>query len=279
MLLCQCVNTSELGVIERCGKFNRFAGAGVNFICCPFEIMADRISLRVQHLEVTCETKTLDNVFVNVAISIQYQVILAKAYQSYYTLHDPTRQIRSYVFDVIRAAIPTLELDNAFEAKDEVAQAVKTNLSRVMEDYGFIIIKALVTDITPRQRVRDAMNEINASKRLREAAIEKAEGNKIRVVKAAEADAESKYLSGVGVARQRKAIIDGLRDSVNQFSHDVHGTTAKDVMDLLLLTQYLDMMKEIGENSHSNAVFIPTESSHKSARTGDMILPAKMQKI
>ena len=158
-----------------------------------------------------CEAKTKDNVFVQVAASVQYQVIREKVYESFYILQNPHAQMKAYVFDVIRSTLPTMELDEAFESKEEVSMALKTHLAEVMETYGYKILQALVTDLTPDSRVRDSMNEINASKRLKEAAYQRAEGEKVLKVKRAEAEAESMYLSGVGVARQRKAIMDGLR--------------------------------------------------------------------
>jgi regulator of protease activity HflC (stomatin/prohibitin superfamily) len=155
-----------------------------------------------------------------------------------YKLTDPHAQIRSYVYDVIRSAVPKMELDDAFESKDHIAIAVKDQLHELMSSYGYEILQALITDLDPDVKVKQSMNQINAQQRLREAAREKAEAEKILQVKAAEAEAEAKYLSGVGVARQRKAIIDGLKDSITEFSGNVDGTTAHDVIDLLLLTQY-----------------------------------------
>ena len=219
--------------------------------------MVGKVSLRVQQLEVRCETKTLDNVFVDVIVSIQYSVIQEKVFEAFYSLQNPRQQITAYVYDTVRATIPTVTLDKAFEAKEDIANAVKQNLTSVMSDYGYLILNSLITDMTPDARVRAAMNDINSSKRLKEAAAEKAEGDKVLVVKSAEAEAESKYLSGVGVARQRKAIVDGLRGSIAQFSGNIKGTTPKDVVDLLLITQYFDMLKDIGSRQGCNTVYIP----------------------
>jgi regulator of protease activity HflC (stomatin/prohibitin superfamily) len=218
----------------------------------------------VQELKVDCEAKTKDNVFVQVAASVQYQVIREKVYESFYILQNPHAQMKAYVFDVIRSTLPTMDLDEAFESKEEVSMALKTHLAEVMQTYGYQILQALVTDLTPDSRVRDSMNEINASKRLKEAAYQRAEGEKVLKVKRAEAEAESMYLSGVGVARQRKAIMDGLRcsilflaiavfslilslccrhrESIMLFSTEIAGTTPKDVMDLLVLNQYFDTL-------------------------------------
>ncbi len=218
----------------------------------------------MQELKVDCEAKTKDNVFVQVAASVQYQVIREKVYESFYILQNPHAQMKAYVFDVIRSTLPTMDLDEAFESKEEVSMALKTHLAEVMQTYGYQILQALVTDLTPDSRVRDSMNEINASKRLKEAAYQRAEGEKVLKVKRAEAEAESMYLSGVGVARQRKAIMDGLRcsilflaiavfslilslccrhrESIMLFSTEIAGTTPKDVMDLLVLNQYFDTL-------------------------------------
>ena len=168
-----------------------------------------------------------------------------------------TRQITSFVFDVVRAQVPKIKLDDVFEKKDDIADVVKVELSHVMEGFGYGILKALVTDIEPDARVKEAMNEINAAQRMRVAATEKGEAERILKVKAAEGDAQSKALAGKGIADQRSAIVAGLRDSVDEFRRSVPGTTAKDVMNLVLMTQYFDMLKEIGASSRSNAILIP----------------------
>lgn len=254
----QCVQEMDAGIIENCGKYDRVAGAGFVLLKWPFECIKTTLSLKIRQLDVQCETKTKDNVFVHVAVSVQYRVVDSKVPSAYYKLTDHRSQIKSYVFDVIRSSLPRLDIDEAFESKKHIAEAVQKQLSALMSDYGYEILAALVTDINPNQTVKNAMNEINASQRLREAAKEKAEAEKILQVKAAEADAESKYLSGMGVARQRKAIVEGLKDTVNEFSTQVAGANANDVMDLLLITQYFDMMKDVGHKSKSNnCIFIP----------------------
>ncbi|CAI6008150.1 unnamed protein product [Closterium sp. NIES-65] len=191
-----------------------------------------------------------DNVFVTVVCSVQYQVMKDHADDAFYELQNPREQIQSYVFDVVRASVPRIELDEVFEQKNETAK-------NVMTAYGYTIQQTLIVDIEPDATVRRAMNEINAAQRMRMAAQEKAEAEKILQVKRAEAEAEAKYLSGVGVARQRQAIVDGLRESVLAFSHEVAGTTPKDVLDMVLVTQYFDTMKDIGASAKSNTVFIP----------------------
>mmetsp|Transcript_1667 Transcript_1667/g.5369 ORF Transcript_1667/g.5369 Transcript_1667/m.5369 type:complete len:292 (-) Transcript_1667:415-1290(-) len=270
----ECISQSEYGFVERCGEFDRVVAAGASVVCWPFEVVAGRVSLRIQQLDVACETKTSDNVFVNVVISVQYRVIPEQTYNAYYKLADPRTQIESYVFDVIRSALPKMELDESFSSKDTLANKVKEELDATMADYGYHIEKALVTDISPDARVKMSMNEINASRRLREAAKEKAEADKITQVKAAEADAESKYLSGVGVARQRQAIVGGLQDSIIEFSGEIAGTTPKDVMDLLLLTQYFDMLKDVGAQAGTRAVFLPKKGASQVGHVRDGLLQA-----
>ncbi|CAN0034760.1 unnamed protein product [Pylaiella littoralis] len=253
----QCIPNAEIGVIERLGKYQGLAQPGFTCILWPFDKIVAKLSTRVQQLDVRMETKTKDNVFVTAVVSVQYQPIKAKIYDAFYRLTDPKAQIRSYVYDVVRSTLPKLDLDQAFDSKEDIAIAVKNQLEEVMQEYGYQILQALVTDMDPDTRVKGAMNEINASKRLREAATNKAEADKIMQVKAAEAEAESKYLSGVGVSRQRKAIVDGLRDSVETFSKTIDGTSPKDVMDLLLLTQYFDMLRDVGQSSRAATVFLP----------------------
>lgn len=168
----------------------------------------------------------------------------------------------------MRSELPTLELDAVFEAKEELAVAVKNNLTEIMTTYGYQIVQVLITDLDPDQRVKNAMNEINASKRLKYAVAERAEGDKILQVKAAEAEAEAKYLSGVGVAKQRKAIVDGLKNSIVDFQHEVSGSSTKEVMDLLLLTQYFDMIRDVGSASHCKTTFVPSPRGAHSEENG-----------
>ena len=231
------------------GQYKKLIGAGPHFILWPLQAVTGRLSLRVQQLDVLCETKTKDNVFVHVGVAVQYKVVTESAYDAWYRLTNPTSQIQAYVFDVIRSTIPRMELDEAFESKEEIAHAVLAQLQTVMKDYGYSIVNTLVTDLSPDAKVKSSMNEINAARRLKEAASHQAEADKIRQVKAAEADAEARYLSGLGVARQRKAIVEGLQASVSEFSGEVPGAMPKDVMDILLLSQYFDTLSSVGANS------------------------------
>lgn len=251
------VTQQTAAIVERFGRFKRIGKAGLNFKIPIIDRIAGRLSLRVQQLDVRVETKTKDNVFVFVIVSVQYYVLPDKVVDAFYRLQDPKMQITSFVFDTVRARVPSIVLDDLFEKKDDIAQAVKTELDTVMDDFGYGIIKALVTDIDPDAKVKASMNEINAAQRLREAAIQQAEADKIRVVKAAEGEAESKALQGQGIANQRKAIIEGLKESVENFSSNVEGAKAQDVMNLVLMTQYFDTIKDIGLSSKSNTILIP----------------------
>lgn len=244
-----CIRTQQVGVVEDLGQFKKLIDPGLHFILYPLQSVAGTLSLRIQQLDVYCETKTKDNVFVNVAVAVQFRVITESAYDAYYRLSDPRGQIQSYVFDVVRSTVPRMELDEAFASKNEIADATLRQLETVMRDYGYEILNTLVTDMSPDSRVKASMNEINASKRLKEAASHKAEADKVQQVKAAEAEAEARYLSGLGVARQRKAIVEGLQSSVSEFSADVTGVGAKDVMDILMLTQYFDTLSAVGANN------------------------------
>ncbi len=251
------VTQQTAAVIERFGKFVRIAPAGLNFKIPLVDRVAGRLSLRVQQLDVRVETKTKDNVFVFVIVSVQYHVLPNKVVDAFYKLQNPQQQITSFVFDTVRARVPGITLDELFLMKDDIAQAVKSELDQVMDDFGYGILKTLVTDIDPDAKVKSSMNEINASQRLREAAIQQAEAEKIRVVKAAEGEAESKALQGQGIANQRRAIIDGLRESVESFSANVDGTSAQEVMNLVLMTQYFDTLKEVSSSSKTNTILVP----------------------
>lgn len=252
------VDQSTVAIKETFGKFNAVLEPGCHFLpWCVGDRIVGYLSLRVKQLDVRCETKTKDNVFVTVVASVQYRALVDKAPDAFYKLSNTKQQIQSYVFDVIRATVPKLELDDAFVQKDDIAKAVEEELEKAMSMYGYEIVQTLIVDIEPDVHVKRAMNEINAASRMRSAANDKAEAEKILQIKRAEGEAESKYLAGVGIARQRQAIVDGLRDSVLAFSENVPGTTAKDIMDMVLVTQYFDTMKEIGASSKSSSVFIP----------------------
>ena len=251
------VGQQTVAIIERFGKYVRMAKPGLNFKIPLIEKVSGRVTLRIQQLVVKAETKTRDNVFVTVIVSVQYFILPEKVYEAFYKLNNPDMQINSYVFDTIRARVPKITLDELFEKKEEIALAVKEELNETMIAFGFEILNSLVTDIEPDSKVKDAMNEINAAERLRVAAREKGEAEKIIKVKAAEADAESKALQGKGIADQRRAIIDGLKESVDNFQKSIPDSSAQDVMNLVLMTQYFDTLKEIGAESKTNTLLTP----------------------
>jgi regulator of protease activity HflC (stomatin/prohibitin superfamily) len=202
--------------------------------------------MRVEQLDLFCETKTSDNVICSIAIAVQYKI--TDPYKNYYSLTNPKLQIQAYVEDSIRATIPRMTLDKAYACTSEIAISTKEQLTAVFDGYGLTILQTLITDLAPNRFVREAMNEINASRRLKEASEDRAEAEKILVVKNAEAHSEGMYLSGVGVARQRKAIMDGLKESVGQFSQRVGDTNNTEIINMMMTVQYLDMLKEVGAN-------------------------------
>jgi regulator of protease activity HflC (stomatin/prohibitin superfamily) len=269
-LCCTTIEQSTIGLVEGCGKYDRLARPGLICLNPCTESVTGRVSLRVQQLEVRVETKTQDNVFVTVVIAVQYHVIPDRVYDAYYKLSNPHSQIQAYVFDAVRSFVPKLPLDGVFESKEDIANAVKQELSKTMDGYGYFIVQALVIDIEPDITVKRAMNEINAAQRLRVAATDKAEAEKILRVKQAEAEAESKFLSGQGIARARKAIVEGLRDSVTEFTEAVPGSKSTDVMDLILMTQYFDALKDIGSNSKATTIFIPHSPGNVSDIQGQL---------
>jgi regulator of protease activity HflC (stomatin/prohibitin superfamily) len=244
-------------VIQRLGKFNRVAFSGLSFKIPIIDSVTGTVNLRVLQLDVHVETKTKDNVFVNMQASVQYKVIRSKTKESFYSLDDSSRQISSFIFDVIRAEVPKLELDHVFSRKDDIAVAVNKSLSASMDDYGFEIIKTLITDIDPDANVKESMNRINAAKRDKEAIIQEAEASKIRIIKEAEADAESKRLQGEGVAAQRIAIVKGFKESIEDFKDSLDEINSSEVMQFVLLTQYFDTLNSIGTKEGNNTILVP----------------------
>ena len=248
------VQEKYVKIIQRLGRHHKISGSGFHLKIPFIDTIAARLPLRILELVVKVETKTKDNVFVRLDVAVQYQV--EDPYRAFYELTYPEAQIESYVFDVVRAQVPLLPLDEVFETKDEVANAVKNELSQAMDDFGYKIIKALVTDIDPAREVKDSMNRINASERLRIAAENEADAEKIRVVKAAEAQAESKRLQGEGIAEQRKAIALGLRESTQAVKESMDGVSDQEVMKILLLTQHYDTMEAMSRNSSTRTIFV-----------------------
>ncbi|MFN5147851.1 MAG: SPFH domain-containing protein [Flavobacteriia bacterium] len=244
-------------VIERLGKFHRIVEPGLTLIIPFIDREAAVINLRVQQLDVTVETKTLDNVFVNLQVSVQFKVGKDRVKEAYYSMDNPRNQIASYVFDDVRAEVPKLELDDVFAKKEDIALAVQQNIHESMDEYGYSIIKALITDIDPDHKVKDAMNRINAAKRDKEAALEEGEAKKIKIIKEAEAEAESKRLSGEGIARQRLEIVRGFKESVEDFHKSLENVTHEEIMQFVLMTQYFDTIKDIGANSKNSSILMP----------------------
>lgn len=249
------VHTQENVLVERFGKFQKVAGAGLNMKIPFIETTTKPISLRVRQLEVNIETKTKDNVFVTIPVAVQYVIDQHAVVDAYYKLSDPEDQIRSYVFDTVRSALSGLTLDTAFESKDDIATTVEQRLSQSMAEYGFRIVNTLVTDISPDPRVRDSMNSINAAQRERDAAQSLAEADKIKRVTQAQAEAESKRLQGEGVAAQRKAIAMGIAEQYEMLREAGIEDTAEQ---LLLMTQYFDTLQDVARNGRSNVLLLPS---------------------
>ncbi|MGO1422497.1 MAG: SPFH domain-containing protein [Brachybacterium sp.] len=267
------VHTQEAVIVERFGKFKRVAQAGLNFKTPFIDNTTRPVSLRVQQLEVNIESKTKDNVFVNVPVAVQYKIRDEQVVDAYYKLSNPEAQIRSYVFDTVRSALSGLELDQAFESKDDIARSVESTLSERMREFGFYIINTLVQDISPDQRVRDSMNSINAAQRDRVAAQSLAEADKIKRVTQAEAEAESKRLQGEGVAAQRKAIALGIAEQYEMLRKVGIENSAEQ---LLLMTQYFDTMQDVARNGRSNVLYLPSNPGAV-ASMGDEIRTAMLQ--
>jgi regulator of protease activity HflC (stomatin/prohibitin superfamily) len=251
------VETAQVAIVQRLGKFLRVAGPGLNWKTPFIETVVRRMSMKVQQFDVKVETKTQDNVFVQIPVSIQYKVIPDSVEAAFYKLTDPVKQIESMVYNVVLGHVPKMKLDDTFLNQAAIANDLRDSLDGSMKEYGYSIVKVLISDIVPDQKVKAAMNDINAAQREREATVSRAETNKLLLVKQAEAEAESKRLQGEGIANQRKAIISGLKDSVEDFAKTVPGSTPQDVMQLVLMTQYFDTLKDIAANDRSNTVLIP----------------------
>ena len=250
------VETAQVAIVTRFGKFLRAAEAGLNWKTPFIDRVQGRVSLRVEQIKLIMETKTQDNVFVTIPISVQTRVRPEKVYDAFYRLSDPAAQIQSYVEQVILGHVPGMTLDEVFASQSTIAAAVRKELDVDMAGFGYEIVNVLVTDIVPDEKVKSAMNDINAAQREQVAANARGEAEKILVVKKAEAEAESKALQGQGIANQRKAIIEGLQGSIEQFQKIVGGTTTSEVMQLVLVTQYFDTLKSIGESDKTNTLFL-----------------------
>ena len=263
------VKQQTAALIERFGKFQRISTSGLHFKVPVFDQISGRINLKVQQLDVLVETKTKDDVFVKLKISVQFQVITTRIYDAFYKLENSNDQITSYVFDVVRAEVPKMKLDDVFERKDDIAIAVKRELNEAMEEYGYDIIKTLVTDIDPDVQVKAAMNRINASEREKVAAEYEAEAERIKIVAKARAEAESKRLQGQGIADQRREIARGLEESVDVLNNV--GINSQEASALIVVTQHYDTLQSLGEETQSNLILLPNSPQTGSDMLNNMI--------
>ena len=242
-------------IVERFGKFNSIRQSGLQLKIPVVDRVSGVLNLRIQQLDVLIETKTKDNVFVKLKVSVQFKVIPDKVYEAFYKLEYPHDQITSYVFDVVRAEVPKLILDHVFERKDDIAIAVKAELNEAMTTYGYDIINTLITDIDPDIQVKNAMNRINAADREKVAAEYEAEASRIRIVAKAKAEAESKRLQGQGIADQRREIANGLVESVDTLNKV--GINSQEASALIVVTQHYDTLQSIGADTRSNLILLP----------------------
>lgn len=263
------VKQQSAALVERFGKFHSTKQSGLHLKIPLVDKVAGRINLKIQQLDVIVETKTFDDVFVKLKVSVQYKVLPAGIYDAFYELDDPYEQITSFVFDTVRAEVPKMKLDDVFVRKDDIANAVKSEISVSMAEYGYKIVKALVTDIDPDQAVKHAMNRINASEREKIAAEYEGEAERIRIVAKAKAEAESKRLQGQGIADQRREIARGIEDSVESLNKV--GINSQEASALIVVTQHYDTLQSMGENTNSNLILLPTSPSSASDMLGTMV--------
>ena len=255
-------------IIERFGKYHSIRSAGLHFKIPIIDRIAARLSLRIQQLDVVVETKTNDDVFVQLKISVQYQILQDKVYDAFYRLQNPHEQLTAYIFDLVRAEIPKMILDDVFEKKDDIAFAVKRDLKEAMLEYGYDIVKALVTDIDPDASVKEAMNRINAAEREKVAAQHEGDAQRILIVERAKAEAESKRLQGKGIADQRREIAKGLEESVDTLNKA--GINPQEASALIVITQHYDTLQSIGADSSSNLILLPNNPNAASSMLNDM---------
>ena len=263
------VKQQSAAIIERFGKFISIRQSGLQLKIPIVDRIAGKLSLKIQQLDVIVETKTLDDVFTRLKISVQYKVVKEKVYEAFYKLDYPHEQITSYVFDVVRAEVPKMKLDDVFVKKDDIAIAVKKELNEAMMDYGYDIIKTLVTDIDPDAQVKEAMNRINASEREKIAAQFEGDAARILIVEKAKAEAESKRLQGQGIADQRREIARGLEESVEVLNKV--GINSQEASALIVVTQHYDTLQSIGGESNSNLILLPNSPQAGSTMLNDMV--------
>jgi regulator of protease activity HflC (stomatin/prohibitin superfamily) len=263
------VKQQTAAIIERFGRFQSIRQSGPQFKIPLVDRVSGKLSLKIQQLDVMIETKTLDDVFVRLKVSVQYKVIKDKVYDAFYKLDYPHDQITSYVFDVVRAEVPKMKLDDVFVRKDDVAIAVKTELNDAMMEYGYDIIKTLVTDIDPDAQVKEAMNRINAADREKTAAQFEGDAARILIVEKAKAEAESKRLQGQGIADQRREIARGLEESVEVLNKV--GINSQEASALIVVTQHYDTLQSIGQQTNSNLILLPNSPQAGSQMLNDMV--------
>tara|TARA_B100000965_G_scaffold391453_1_gene399516 strand:+ start:735 stop:1688 length:954 start_codon:yes stop_codon:yes gene_type:complete len=263
------VKQQTSAVVERFGKFSSVRSSGLQLKIPFIDRIVGRINLKVQQLDVLVETKTKDDVFVRLKVSVQFQVVKTKVYDAFYKLENSSAQITSYVFDVVRAEVPKMKLDDVFVRKDDIAIAVKGELNEAMQEYGYDIIKTLVTDIDPDEQVKSAMNRINASEREKVAAEFEAEAERIKIVAKASAEAESKRLQGQGIADQRREIARGLEESVEVLNKV--GINSQEASALIVVTQHYDTLQSLGEETESNLILLPNAPQAGSDMLNNMI--------
>jgi regulator of protease activity HflC (stomatin/prohibitin superfamily) len=263
------VKQQTAAIIERFGKFHSIRQSGLHLKIPLVDRISGRLSLKIQQLDVLIETKTLDDVFVRLKVSVQFKVIREKVYDAFYKLDYPHDQITSYVFDVVRAEVPKMKLDDVFVKKDDIAIAVKSELNQAMMDYGYDIIKTLVTDIDPDAQVKEAMNRINASEREKIAAQFEGDAARILIVEKAKAEAESKRLQGQGIADQRREIARGLEESVEVLNKV--GINSQEASALIVVTQHYDTLQSIGQQTNSNLILLPNSPQAGSNMLNDMV--------
>ena len=263
------VKQQTVALVERLGKFQSIKRPGLQFKIPFLDRIAGRVSLKIQQLDVLVETKTKDNVFVKIKVSVQFKILSNAVYDAFYKLENPFEQITSYVFDTVRAEVPKMKLDDVFERKDDIAVAIRRDLAQAMNEYGYDIVKALVTDIDPDSAVKVAMNRINAAEREKVAAEYEAEADRIRIVAKAKAEAESKRLQGQGIADQRREIAKGLEESVEVLNKV--GINSQEASALIVVTQHYDTLQSMGENSNSNLILMPNSPSSASDMLSNMV--------
>ncbi len=263
------VKQQSAAIIETFGRFSNIRQSGLQLKIPIVQRIAGRMSLKIQQLDVIIETKTLDDVFVKLKVSVQFKVIKDKVYDAFYKLDYPHDQITSYVFDVVRAEVPKMKLDDVFVKKDDIAIAVKTELNDAMMDYGYDIIKTLVTDIDPDAQVKAAMNRINAADREKTAAQYEGDAARILIVEKAKAEAESKRLQGQGIADQRREIARGLEESVEVLNKV--GINSQEASALIVVTQHYDTLQSIGQETNSNLILLPNSPQAGSQMLNDMV--------